>query len=193
MSDVTDVQKSAGARWLLPGAGKDRQSVAADWSPVGRRLIEGVEVREARSVPKRSGLVTELYRHDWFDATAVVGQVFVVRLHPAGVSAWHAHASTIDRLTVAAGSATVVLFDARESSPTYGLVNEFHLDERRPTLIVVPPQVWHGVQNNGPETCLIANMPDRPYRYEDPDHWRVPPDSPHVPYTFAGVRPTEAI
>jgi dTDP-4-dehydrorhamnose 3,5-epimerase len=50
--------------------------------------------------------------------------------------------------------------------------------------VVVPPQVWHGVQNAGGVTCVVANMPDQPYRYDNPDHWRVPPDSPHVPYAF---------
>jgi dTDP-4-dehydrorhamnose 3,5-epimerase len=192
MENATNVERTTG--WILPGAQRDRQSVTADWNPVGRTLIDGVEVREARSVPKRSGLVTELYRADWFAAGAGVGQVFVVRLHPGGISAWHAHAHTIDRLSVVVGAATVVLFDARPGSPTLGLVNEFHLDERRPTTIVVPPQVWHGVQNGGGMTSLVANMPDRPYRYEDPDHWRVPPDSPHVPYSFpATSRVTEAI
>jgi hypothetical protein len=27
-------------------------------------------------------------------------------------------------------------------------------------------------------------MPDRPYRYEDPDHWRLAPDSAAIPYRF---------
>ena len=192
MQKLTNVDQAAG--WLLPGAEKDRQSVTADWKPVGRALIEGVELREARSVPKRSGLVTELYRADWYADAAGVGQVFIARLHPGGISAWHAHAATIDRLTIVLGTATVVLFDVRPSSPTLGLVNEFHLDEHRPTTIVVPPQVWHGVQNSGASACIIANMPDRPYRYEDPDHWRVPPDSRHIPYSFAThARVTEAI
>ena len=182
MDALTRVEQTRS--WLLPGADKDRQSVTAEWNPVGRTLIHGVDLRESRSVAKRSGLVTELYRADWFAAGAVVGQVFVVRLHPGGVSAWHAHERTIDRLTVVIGAATVVLFDARAESPTRGLVNEFHLDEHRPMTIVVPPQVWHGVQNAAGVTCLVANLPDEPYRYDDPDHWRVPPDSPHVPYTF---------
>ena len=170
--------------WLLPGAEKDRQSVTADWQPHGRRLIDGVSVREVRSVVKRNGLVTELYRADWFGEDAGVGQVFIVRLRPGGVSAWHAHADAVDRLTVVSGAATIVLFDAREGSPTVGLVNEFHLAEHRPTTVVVPPRVWHGVGNSGDVTSLVANMPDRAYRYEDPDHWRVAPDSPAVPYRF---------
>lgn len=29
-----------------------------------------------------------------------------------------------------------------------------------------------------------VNLTDNAYDYESPDHWRVPPDSPHIPYTF---------
>jgi dTDP-4-dehydrorhamnose 3,5-epimerase len=172
------------SEWLLPGARKDAQSVTADWEAVGRTLIDGVGVREARCVAKRSGSVTELYRDDWFAGPAGVGQVFVVRLAVAGLSAWHAHATTIDRLTVIAGATTLVLYDARHDSPTFGRVNEFLLHERRPTVVVVPPRVWHGVANTGDEPCLLVNMPDCAYRYSDPDHWRLPPDSSEIPYKF---------
>jgi dTDP-4-dehydrorhamnose 3,5-epimerase len=176
------------SEWLLPGAEKDTQSITSDWEPVGWRLIGGVTVHSARHVPKRNGSVTELYRHDWLSASTGVGQVFVVRLAVAATSAWHAHATTIDRLTVVDGAATLVLYDARQGSPTFGCVNEFHLLDARPTTIVVPAQVWHGVRNSGDRPCLLVNMPDEPYRYEDPDHWRIAADSPEIPYRFASAR-----
>jgi dTDP-4-dehydrorhamnose 3,5-epimerase len=175
---------STDTAWLLAGATKDQQNIAADWHPIGRRLIEGVTLREARVVPKRNGHVTELYRNDWFPAPDVVGQVFIVTLRPGGVSAWHAHDTAIDRLTVVTGAATFVLYDGRAGSPTRGLVNEFHLLAARPTTIVIPPRVWHGVQNSSETSAILANMPDRPYCYEDPDHWRVDPDSAEIPYRF---------
>lgn len=185
--------KTNEAAWLLGGATKDGQSVTADWQPVNRRLIDGVLVREARSVPKRSGLVTELLRSDWFDEPCAVGQVFVVHLYPGGISAWHAHQETTDRLTVVVGAITLVLYDARADSPTFGLINEFSLAAERPTTVVVPPRVWHGIHNPSPATSLVANMPDRPYQYSDPDHWRVPLDSPDVPYRWAGGPPRAAV
>jgi dTDP-4-dehydrorhamnose 3,5-epimerase len=176
------------SEWLLDGARKDSQSVTADWQPVGRALIDGVIVRESRVVPKRNGLVTEVFRDDWFDQDARAGQVFIVQLDVGGLSAWHAHAETLDRLSVIDGAATLVLYDRRPGSPTHGLLNEFHLTARRPTTIVVPPRVWHGVRNNGDSPCLLANIPDRPYRYEDPDHWRVPSNTPSIPYRFVPDR-----
>ena len=118
--------------WLLPGAAKDEQSITADWQPVGRALIDGVSVREARSVAKRNGSVTELYREDWFADAAGVGQVFLVRLAIGGISAWHAHATTIDRLAVLSGAATLVIYDARRDSPTFVRSSDFN--DRSPAI-----------------------------------------------------------
>jgi dTDP-4-dehydrorhamnose 3,5-epimerase len=64
------------------------------------------------------------------------------------------------------------------------VLNEFRLGMMRPGLVVVPPKVWHGVQNLADEPSSLVNLVDQAYRYENPDHWRVPPDSPHVPYRF---------
>jgi glycosyltransferase involved in cell wall biosynthesis len=34
------------------------------------------------------------------------------------------------------------------------------------------------------DASVLLNLVDNAYRYEDPDHWRLPPDSPQVPYRF---------
>jgi dTDP-4-dehydrorhamnose 3,5-epimerase len=48
----------------------------------------------------------------------------------------------------------------------------------------VPPQVWHGIQNVASTESSVLNLVDRAYAYEDPDHWRIPADSPHIPFKF---------
>ncbi|HVR38279.1 MAG TPA: hypothetical protein VMU84_04235 [Thermoanaerobaculia bacterium] len=50
--------------------------------------------------------------------------------------------------------------------------------------MIIPPRVWHGVQNIAPGVSIVLNLVDQAYRYEDPDHWRVPADSPEIPYRF---------
>jgi len=50
--------------------------------------------------------------------------------------------------------------------------------------VVVPPGVWHGLIATGIVPALVLNLPDRAYAYEEPDHWRLPPDSPQIPYRF---------
>lgn len=170
--------------WLLPGAVKDTQSVDASWEPVGTGLIDGVVVRDVRHVPSRRAVLTEVLRRDWFDAPVEVDHVFQVTIEPGGVSAWHAHGSTVDRIFVTSGMLQVVLYDARPGSPTMGQLNRFYAGESRPMLIVVPARVWHGVGNHGRRPATVLNLPDRAYAYADPDHWRLPPNSPEVPFSF---------
>jgi dTDP-4-dehydrorhamnose 3,5-epimerase len=110
--------------------------------------------------------------------------VFQVVLDPGAVSAWHAHATTIDRLFVSTGLMRIVLYDARESSPTFGVLNEFRFGTIRPALVIVPPRVWHGVQNVALAASVVLNLVDRAYDYEDPDHWRVPNGTPEIPFVF---------
>lgn len=162
---------------------RDRQSVTADWE-VLRDLIDGVTLKEVRHVTKSNGWVTELWRRDWDLDDLEVDQAFQVTLLPSHLSAWHVHYTTTDRLFVNRGYLKVVLFDGREDSPTHGRVNELHLGEPRPTLVVVPPGVWHGLKNVGDATASVLNIVDRAYDYEDPDHWRVPADCPEIPYRF---------
>jgi dTDP-4-dehydrorhamnose 3,5-epimerase len=54
----------------------------------------------------------------------------------------------------------------------------------RPQLLVVPPSVWHGVQNLSTDVSAFVNFFDREYDYEDPDDWRLPPDTAEIPYRF---------
>ena len=166
------------------GAKKDCQSVTRDWDSVNRKLISGVLLKEVRNVPGNSGMLTEVFRQDWFAERIAVDQVFQVRFQPGTVSAWHAHAFTTDRLFVNSGMMLIVLYDGRRGSSTFGLINEFRCGLYRPSLAVIPPQVWHGVANTSCNTASLLNLVDQAYRYDDPDNWRLPQDTPEIPYRF---------
>lgn len=173
--------------WLIQGATKDAQSITARWDPHAMTMIDGVRLREVKHVPKGNGSLTEIYRKDWQLDDLLVEQVFLVEMMPSGISAWHAHQHTTDRLFVTRGIMRIVLYDGREGSPTCGMINEFKLGELRPALVIVPPKVWHGVQNIGNAPGSLLNLVDQAYCYEDPDHWRVPHDTPAIPYRFPGA------
>jgi dTDP-4-dehydrorhamnose 3,5-epimerase len=168
----------------LEGAAKDRQSITSDWM-WQQSLIAGVRVKEIKNVPGEHSVLTEIFRRDWELDAGPVDQVFQIRLAPGKLSAWHAHQWTTDRLFVSQGLIKIVLYDARQAADTYGRINEFRCGAARPALIVVPPGVWHGVQNLAAEPSCLINLVDRAYRYEDPDHWRLPWDTPVIPYSFA--------
>lgn len=186
---VTDPDRIAPAEGAIEGCTRDPQSVTRDWQPL-QTLIGGVRVHEVKNVAKDNGYLTEIWRNDWGLAPTTVAQAFQALLEPHAVSAWHVHQHATDRLFANHGLVKIVLFDARVGSATEGRVNVFRCGTIRPTLIVVPPGVWHGVQNLGASPALLLNLPDRAYDYESPDHWRLPPDTDRIPYSFsADARP----
>lgn len=172
-------------KWLLRGATKDAQSITADWQPVQQKLIDGVVWNESRNVPTGYGYLTEIFRSEWQASSAIITQIFQAVLRPGQINAWHSHAKTTDRFFVSYGLIHVVLYDGREDSPTYGLLNEFRLGTLRPAIITIPPKVWHGIQNIHTEISIILNLVDQAYSYENPDHWRVPADTAEIPFSFS--------
>lgn len=170
--------------WCFPGATPRPESVTADWEWVGKPLIQGVQVKEVKNVPTGYGVLNEVWREDWGLDPFPVRQVFQGTFEPGQLSAWHAHAVTTDRLFVTSGRMRIVLYDARPESPTFGLLNEITLGSLRPGLVIVPPQVWHGVKNVGSSLASLLNLVDEAYSYREPDHWSVPSDSPSIPYLW---------
>ena len=65
------------------------------------------------------------------------------------------------------------------------IVAEHRLSPQRPTLVIVPPGVFHGVKALGSQPAMLINMVDQAYAYEDPDHWRLPEDAREIPYRFS--------
>ena len=170
--------------WTIEGATKDKQSITSEWDFTGQQLIAGVVVRSVQNVIKKDGELTELYRRDWNVDDLPVDQVFQATLYPGAINAWHCHRYTTDRFFVSQGVLTLVFYDAREDSPSFGLINEFRVGEPRRALLTCPPGVFHGVQNHTSKTGIIVNIVDRAYQYEDPDHWRLPANSQDIPYEF---------
>ena len=154
-----------------------------DWE-VRRDLIEGVAVREVRNVVTHNGITTELFRRDWGIVDYEIPQMIHVALRGNAVSAWHMHERKTDHVFVVGGHIKVVLYDDRDDSRTRGQLDVFNLSPARPQLVVIPPAVWHGVQNLSNEVSAFVNYFDLEYDYEDPDDWRLPPDTPEIPYRF---------
>ena len=54
-------------------------------------------------------------------------------------------------------------------------MSEFFLGTQNPTLVQVPKLVYHGWKCISPDTALVVNVPSEPYRYDDPDEFRLEP------------------
>ena len=168
---------------MLPGAQKDGQIVDHEWQAV-RRTIDGVVAHEVLHVPRDHGVITEMYRPEWDPTGLPVVHIYQSRLFPGAIGAWSCHAKAIDRLFVNQGHLKLVLYDAREGSSTEGVLMELFVGDARPTFLILPTGVWHGLQNVGSTEALMLNFPTRAYDYEDPDHWRLPFDSDQIPYRW---------
>jgi dTDP-4-dehydrorhamnose 3,5-epimerase len=168
---------------MLPGAQKDGQQITEDWNKLGE-TIEGVSIREVRHVPRDHGVITEIFRPEWDPGGRPVVHIYQSRLFPGALGAWSCHQQTTDRLFVSQGLVKIVLYDAREHSKSKGRLMELHAGDARPCLIVVPPGIWHGMQNLGDIDALVLNCPTEAYNYSNPDHYRLPFDSPEIPYVW---------
>lgn len=168
---------------MLRAAQKDSQQVTENWDRL-IRTIEGVSVREVRHVPRDHGVITEIFRPEWDPSGLPVVHIYQSRLFPGALGAWSCHARTTDRLFVNQGHLKIVMYDAREDSKTKGRLMEMHAGDMRPCLLVMPPGVWHGLQNLGNADALVLNCPTEAYNYSDPDHYRLPYDSPEIPYKW---------
>ena len=98
---------------------------------------------------------------------------------------WPLERALVSDAFVHDGTIRLVLYDDREASPTRKRLAVLHLSRLRPTLVTVPPGVWHGLENlEVAQSSSFVNFQDRNYRYESPDEWRLPWDSDEIPYRF---------
>lgn len=104
------------------------------------------------------------------------GQVYLVgdRIERI-VRAFHKHDALHDWFCIVKGAAKFVLVDDRHDSPTHEQVDMLVGSERSPSLIVVPPGVYHGWMSLEPDTILVSTA-SHVYNKESPDEVRVPPD-----------------
>jgi dTDP-4-dehydrorhamnose 3,5-epimerase len=174
---------------MLEGAVKDKGHVSPNWD-FKYDLIDGVRMKDVRNIVTKNGITRELYRPDWRTADdkkvvdGTVQHMIFVSLRGHAISAWHMHEIQTDHIYPINGLGKLVLFDGREGSKTKGKVNQFNVSPMRPTLFVIPPGVWHGLQNMDTPEFQFINFFDRPYEYDKPDEWRLNWNTDKIPYKF---------
>ncbi len=147
------------------------------------KLIEGVITRQLKLVADERGWLMEVLRSDW-ELFEKFAQTYVTAAYPQVVKAWHMHKKQTDNVACVKGMVKLVLCDGRKNSKTKGEVNEFVIGERNPTLVKIPPRVWHGFKNICEEVTIVVNVPTGLYDYKNPDEHRLPPDTKEIPYDW---------
>ena len=162
---------------------KDRQMVTPEGKSI-LSLIDGVRIRYAITHPDERGTVCEIYDPRWNFSDVPLVYVYQVTIRPRRVKGWVVHYQQDDRMFVSQGTVKVVLYDPREGSPTYGMLNELCVSEHNRGLLFIPRGVYHALQNVGTTDVLFINMPTRPYNHADPDKFRLPLNTDVIPYRF---------
>lgn len=147
-------------------------------------MIDGVKVKPLKVLPDERGHLMEMLRCD-DEFYQKFGQVYLTVAYPGVVKGWHYHKVQTDHFVCIKGMLKVVLYDDRDGSPTKGEVSEFFMGERNPILLVIPNGVLHGMKGIGTEAAYLINVPTEPYRYDDPDEFRVDPHNNDIPYDWA--------
>ena len=141
-----------------------------------RELIEGVKLIPLQVHADDRGYLIELVRKtDPF--LRRFGQVYLVGDFARGiVRAFHKHEVLWDYFFISHGSAKFVLVDDRPNSPTYKKIDVFVIGSRNPSLLVVPPGIFHGWMSLEDDTQMVS-VASEVYNREKPDEVRIPPDS----------------
>lgn len=168
----------------VPGDEPRKDFQLATQEGARREPIDGVRIREARTIPDDRGTVCVAYDPRWDFTEEPMVYCYEVSIRPGAVKGWILHETYDDRLFLAAGTVRWVLFDERADSPTRGTLSELFFDEQHRSLLRIPRGVWHAVQNVGGADSRMLNFPTAPYDYESPDKTRLPLDTDRIPYRF---------
>ena len=154
----------------------------------GAPMIQGAQVKSLTVLPDERGFLMEMLREDepLFER---FGQVYITGCRRGVAKGWHYHKEQTDHFVCVAGTALVVLYDGRQGSSTQGAVQEFILHspptrDPAPLLLKIPPLILHGFTVSDCEEARIINIPTLPYRRDAPDEYRIPWNSPEVPYRW---------
>ncbi len=171
----------------LGAAVRDSQTVTPEGQPM-RRLTEGVVIRDVQTHSDERGSVFEVFDTRWPSHPDPLVFAYCFTIRPGIVKGWNLHKEHEDRYFLLQGELELVLFDPRPESSTCGEVCRIVLSEQSRRLVNIPKYVWHADYNIGSQDALVVNFPTRPYDHANPDKYRLPIDTPLIPYGFPRAR-----
>lgn len=146
-------------------------------------MIDGVELYPLKAHADERGYLMEILRESdpFFSRFA---QVYVSKNYPGVIRAWHHHMKQTDLWCVVSGMVKAAMYDLREDSPTKGEVQEVFMGDDNRVLLIIPTGVAHGYKTVGQEPSLLLNFTDVLYNPAEPDEFRIPFDTPDIPYSW---------
>lgn len=159
---------------------QDVQTVHADGTAVGG-LPAGVVVRDLVTHVDERGTVCELFDPRWGAHPDPLVFAYTFTIRPGKAKGWGVHRRHDDRYAFLSGELELVLYDAREDSPTAGLEARLVLSGFHRRLVTIPSGIWHAERNLGDSEVVVVNFPTIQYDHESPDKFRLPLDTDELP------------
>ena len=144
-------------------------------------MIEGVLIKPLRQIPDERGKIMHMLRADdpHFEK---FGEIYFSIVYPEVIKGWHLHTKMTLNYAVVSGMIKLVLYDAREESPTKGELQELYIGEDNYALVRIPSGIYNGFKGIGVEPAIVANCSDIPH---DPEEiQRMDPFSKDIPYDW---------
>lgn len=144
-------------------------------------MIDGVQVRPLRQIIDERGKVMHMLRRDSPDFEQF-GEIYFSVVNPDAIKAWHLHKEMTLNYAVPVGLVKLVLYDAREGSPSHGRLMEIFTGPESYSLIRIPAGIWNGFKGLGTVPALVANCATIPH---DPGEIvRIDPFDASIPYSW---------
>ena len=140
--------------------------------------IAGVKILERKIFYDERGFLIETFSRSKEEDKSVYSYVSFTRPGFArDVDKFHFHRLQKDRFTVVFGKMWILLYDARESSPTLGKLEVVEMSGGDPMItqkeefpvytLTIPEGVYHGIKNPGPGLAALINHPTAEYNPAD--------------------------
>lgn len=174
----------------IKAAQKDVATVTAAGSSLSK-LIFGVSLNAPVNHVDHRGRVFEIYpgKSEYWQDPVVYCYAFTIR--SGQTKGWGLHLEKDDRYTLITGELLTILFDAREDSPTHGLVQKIVLTAQGPRQLRIPAGVWHMNIALGDSEAVLINHPTKVYEHDNPDRLLLPYDTDKIPVDVSSYFPKQ--
>lgn len=144
--------------------------------------IDGVVIRPLRKFPDERGTIMHGVRND--NILSPFGEVYFKKLYDGVINGWHVHQELELNYICLTGMIKLVLFDMRETSPTFGLLQEIFFGDDNYCLVHVPPGIANGSKGMTAPFALMCNVASHAH---DPNlkYTRIDPHKGEIPYDWA--------
>lgn len=169
---------------------RDAQTVTPAGVPTDRAIAGVVTHAPVNHVDHR-GRVFEIYAgaSDFWADPLVYCYTFTIR--PGQTKGWGLHLEKEDRYTLIHGEVLTLLYDAREDSPTHGLLQKVTLTDQGVRQLRIPTGVWHMNVNLADHEAFLVNHPTVEYHHEAPDRLTLPWDTDRIPVDLTEYFPVQ--